>query len=434
MNIKRGIEKALKNNAIRFCMPGHGGLGSLALYYDVTEIDGTDTLQNPKEIIKLAQNEAAVAFGAMQSFFLVNGSSVGLHAAIMSVCQRGDLLIVDRGCHISVINALVLNGIKPVFVEPEYNLEFGVSAGINPSSVKEAYKKHPHAKGALITSPTYYGVCSDIFEIAEIVHSFGGVLIVDEAHGAHFAFSPKLPKTALFQGADIVVQSTHKTLPCITQGAIMHIGTSRADKKCIQENLNMLHTTSPSYLIMASIEQSVEYMKNKGKQRLDFVIEQVRRLKSILNETGKFRCLDSDDKTRLVIHVGENAPVVAKKLRNLHNIIVEMCDGLNLVLIARATNEHVDFVRLERALMSIALTLPALNDAKYPPPPRGKAVLTPKKAYFSKTKSIFAKEAIGKIAARAVYKMPPCICLLSPGEMVTEEIADLINQDITVVD
>lgn len=434
MHIRQGIEKALSTNDTRFFMPGHGGHGSLALRYDVTEIDGTDNLQNPEGIIRLAQNEAAVAFGAMYSFFLVNGSSVGLHAAVMTVCQRGDTLLVDRGCHISVINALVLNDIEPVFIEPEFNQEFGITAGISPSSVAIAYKKHPNSKGVLITSPTYYGVCSNIAEIAEITHSFGGVLIVDEAHGAHFAFNEKLPKTAISQGADLVVQSTHKTLPCITQGAILHLGTNRIDKEMLQENLNMLHTTSPSYLIMASIEESVEYIRNKGKQHLGFVIDRCNHIKNILNKTGKFRCLDSDDETRLVIHVGKNAPYVVQKLKNLHNIMVEMCDGINLVLIARATNEHIDFTRLERAMMSIALTLPNLETEEYNPPPRGKTVLTPEKAYYGNTLKVSPKEAVGKIAARAVYQIPPCICLLCPGELITEEAANLIQENITVVD
>ena len=434
MYIKKGIDKALTADGTRFFMPGHRGEGQLDLRYDVTEIDGTDNLQKPDGIIQLAQLNSAVAFGALQSFFLVNGSSVGLHALIMSVCSRGDRLIVDRGCHISVINALVLNGIVPIFAEPEFNAVFGITAGVSNEAVCEAYKACPEAMGVLITSPNYYGVCSDLGAIAETVHSFGGVLLVDEAHGAHFAFNERLPKTALFCGADGVVQSAHKTLPCITQGALLHLGSKRINADTVRENLNMLQTTSPSYLIMSSIDEAVGYMQDCGKERLDFAIDACDKIRAVLDGTGKYKCLSGGDPTRLTVHIGEKAAEVESRLRKLHGVPAEMCDGLNLVFIAKAAHEQKDFRRLERGLRALSLILPKLSDVKYTPPPIGRAVMAPAEAYYSRVKTIPPTEAVGQVAARAVYKMPPCICLLCPGEIVTEHAVRLIEHDITIVD
>lgn len=432
MTIKEGIDKAVNRNTSRFFMPGHNGDGSIPLHYDVTEIDGTDNLRCPGGIIRTAQQNAAVAFGAMHTFFLVNGSSVGIHAAIMSVCQRGDTLIVDRGCHVSVINAMVLGDIRPVYVYPRHLSEFGISSSVDPCDIERAYSENPKAKGVLITSPSYYGICSDIYAISQTVHKNNGTLIVDEAHGAHFSFSEQMPQSALMCGADCAIQSAHKTLPCMTQGAMLHLGTSRISPDAVRESINLLQTTSPSYLILTSIDEAVCEMVRNGGAALARVARECTTLKNRLNETLKYKCLENDDVSRLVINAGENACAVNDRLIKQHNIIIEMCDGRNLVLIAKAASKPSDFTRLSAALLNIAVNLPALERAETSPLAKTVCAVPPSEAYYGKTETVKPQNAVGRIAARAVYKTPPCICVLAPGDKVTEEIAETLTENIIV--
>ncbi len=414
-------------------MPGHNGSGSIPLHYDVTELPGTDILHAPAGIIKDAQLNAGVAFGALHTFFLVNGSSVGLHALVMAACRRGDTLIVDRSCHISVINALVLNDIKPVYVYPRFNAEFGINGAIDPADISDAYTQNPLAKGVLLTSPSYYGVCADLAAIAEITHSFGGVLLVDEAHGAHFAFGDCMPRTALYCGADGIVQSVHKTLPCITQGAVLHLGSGRIRAEAIGDALKMLQTTSPSYLIMMSIDNAVCEMQRNGRALLAKTVRRCEALRRKLNASGKFKCFESDDPTRLVIFAGKSAAAVERKLRTLHHIGVEMCDGANLVLIAKAATKGSDFDRLDAALSGIASGLPPLEALRFDPPPRTSAPMSPAEAYYAGFVEAAPKDAVGRIAARAVYRTPPCMGIVVPGELITGEIAALADSSFFVL-
>ena len=437
-DVKSAIDSVVKRNTARFFMPGHKGLGSVMLHYDVTELDGTDNLHHPQGAIHTAQHLASAAFGALHTFFCVNGSSVGLHTIIMSICKRGDTLIVDRGCHISVINALVLNDVRPVFVYPKYNNKFGINVGIEPDDVSQAIRENPNAKGVLITTPTYYGVCSDVNSIAIIAHKHNMPLIVDEAHGAHFCFNKALPLSALECGADVVVQSAHKTLTCLTQGALLHIGSDRIDKQTVQENLNMLHTTSPSYLIMSSIDGARCEMERIGEARLKRLIAECSKVRKKVNETGAYLCLDKlcdvydYDETRIVINV-RNAFDVQAMLRDSYNILVEMVDGLNIVFIPTINNRTTDFSRLIKALTEIAKTLPPYEDIENEQMPRAKLVMPPAQAYYSQTEVLSPKDVVGKIAARSVYKCPPCMPILCPGEMVTKEISNKLVDKVTVV-
>jgi len=431
--IKNGIEKALKSNAARFFTPGHTGDGFLPLYYDVTELEGTDNLQNPLDIISDATKNAAFIYGASKSFFLVNGSSIGIHALVMSTCRRGDTLIVDRGCHISVINAIILNDIKPIYIQPKYNKKFGITTHISPADIELALNEYPHAKGVLITSPNYYGMCCDVKKIAQIVRKHSSILLVDEAHGAHFAFSNALPATALSYGADGVVQSTHKTLPCITQGALLHLGGNKLCRQTVQQNLNMLQTTSPSYLIMMSVDNAIQKAAAYPKKEIDCFVKRCRAFKEKINKTEQFKCLDNGDDTRLVVNAGKNATKVNFFLRENYNIISEMCDGQNIIFIAKLFYGMGDVERLESALIKISDKLDLHEGVKNLPPPKLQLKISPSDAYYSSTEALSPQNAVGKIAARAVYKMPPCTALITPGEVITKAAASQLNEDIFVV-
>ncbi|MGE4282571.1 MAG: aminotransferase class I/II-fold pyridoxal phosphate-dependent enzyme, partial [Clostridia bacterium] len=249
MNYNTPLYDALKayskKNMIPFHMPGHKlGAGfpeqfrDSFLDIDLTELPDTDDLHAPEGPIEEAQKLAAEAFGARQTFFLVNGSTCGIQTMIAGVCNPGDILIVDRNCHLSVIHSLILCGVIPQYIYPEYISDLDFIGGINPHEVEEALKKHPDAKGVFITCPTYHGICSDIKTIADIVHRYDKMLLVDEAHGAHFCFHPSLPQGALHAGADICVQSAHKTLPALTQSALLHVNSFNIDlqriKRCLK--------------------------------------------------------------------------------------------------------------------------------------------------------------------------------------------------------
>ena len=234
MSLLKDLKKFTKKEKISMHIPGHKGGRGIGAYFaknifklDLTELDGTDNLQNPTGILKSAQNNTAGIFGAGQTHFLTGGSSLGLRAAILGTVRRGDKLLVDRLCHKSVISAITLGGIEPIFISPEFDSCMGIYTGISPEKLSCVLAENPDICGAIITSPTYYGICSDIGRISEILHSYNKFLITDEAHGAHFTFSKRLPQTALSLGADICIQSAHKTLPALGQASYLHIADSQ---------------------------------------------------------------------------------------------------------------------------------------------------------------------------------------------------------------
>lgn len=299
--VYNAIKAYTGSKPVPFHMPGHKlGKGipvellSEIEKLDLTEIPGTDNLHAPVGIIKEAQKLAANAFGAKESFFLVNGSTVGLHVAISSVCKRGQRLIVARDCHRAVVNGMLMAGAIPVYIMPEYSEEFGIYTGITPMTVEKALYDTADAAGVLITRPNYYGICSDIEEIARIVHQHKKLLVVDEAHGSHLVFNNRLPVCALEAGADLCIQSAHKTLPAFTQGAYLHVGTDQVDRERIRYYLDMYQTTSPSYIILAYLDIARELMQKYGKAMLNEILDAIDSQSSELihgkNLSGEISC------------------------------------------------------------------------------------------------------------------------------------------------
>ena len=280
--VYNALKSYAASGALPFHMPGHklgSGIPDRFLSeiekLDLTELPDTDDLHRPEGILKEAQELAASAFGAVKSWFVVNGSTAALHAAIAAVCKPGQRLITGRDSHGSVVGGMLITGVSPFYILPGYSDEFCLSTGIVPDEVEQALAAVPDAPAVLITRPNYYGVCCDIRKIADIVHAHGRVLIVDEAHGAHLAFNERLPVSALEAGADICVQSAHKTLPAFTQGAYLHIGSDRVDPDRIGYFLDIYQTTSPSYIIMAFLDIAREIMQRHGKQMLDRLLDSI---------------------------------------------------------------------------------------------------------------------------------------------------------------
>ncbi len=398
-------------------MPGHKGKLS---FYDITEIDGADNLADPKEEILCAQKNISDIYGSKCSFISVNGSTGAILASVLATCKNSEI-IMDRQCHISAINGVILSRAVPHFIYPETHSFFGVGMGITPAGVKEAIEKHPDSKAVFITSPTYYGVCSNIKEICEIAHKHGIPVIVDGAHGAHFTFDNSLPQCGVEAGADIVIHSTHKTLNCLTQGAIVHISGNLVDCEHFKKHLNMVQTTSPSYLLMQSVEQSIYDAKKCNYKKLIEICEEIRQKSKLKTLCDGFY---DYDKTRLVFN-GKNIDLHFSE----KNIIIEMYDGCNAVLIPTPYNKKADFKMLVDFVSRCNAEPVASTGIIY----KTKTAMAPYEAYNMETVSVPKKEAIGRICAETVYKLPPCMPVLCPGEVITEDAINYIDKNVLCI-
>jgi len=451
--IYSAVQAYSDSNPIPFHMPGHklgaGIPGELLEHIeklDLTEIPGTDNLHKPEGAIREAQNLAAKAFGARETFFLVNGSTVGLHAAIAAAAKRGQSLIVGRDCHRSVIAGLLLAGVKPFFVLPRYCNEFGISMGLSVEDVEKALLAAPDAAGVHITRPNYYGVCSDVSAIAELVHSHGKLLIVDEAHGAHLSFSPRLPVSSLKAGADICVQSAHKTLPALTQGAYLHVGSERVDIERVKYFLDIYQTTSPSYILMAFLDIAREIMEKSGRQLIDGLLDIIEK-SSIEAEKYGIKILGKElpdgfeqDYTRMTFNTasfGISGYDAEKHLREKFNIQVEMSDLYNIVCIGTIAD---DASSVEGLFSAIQLTagemrngqcpagqLPAFLPDAYIVSELPKQAAEPYEVLNSKGTKIPLKRACGRISREMIVPYPPGVAVVCPGEVFSAEIVGMLQ-------
>lgn len=274
---------------------------------DITEINGFDNMHNAETIIKDAFDEAAELYGADESWYLVNGSTAGNMSAICGVTHKNDVVIMARNCHISVYNAVILNELNPVYIYPEYDEEYGYYKGITLKEIKFIVDKYSSdhdrndIKAVILTSPTYEGNVSDIKSIAEYLHQYNIPLIVDEAHGAHFNFSESFPQSAVKSGADVVINSVHKTLPSLTQTAIIHINYGIVDVERIRRYWNIYQSTSPSYILMSSIARSLSIVKNDGDKLFAEYVDKLTILRNGLSELKHIRLINTDDISKLVL-------------------------------------------------------------------------------------------------------------------------------------
>jgi len=429
------LQNYIRKNPVIFHMPGHKMGNKVSNYYkdmiklDVTEISETDNLHDPKGAILKAEQMAAKAFLASRTFFLVNGSTCGIHAALMAVCKSGDKVIVGRDCHKSVLNILVYLKAKVFFVNPEYNDEFGIYGGYSLKNIRDAVDKNPDSVAVIITSPNYYGICSNISDIAKIVHEKNKILIVDEAHGAHLNFNDKLPDSALKSGADIVVQSAHKTLPALTQAAYLHVNGDRVNIKKIERILRIIQTSSPSFIFMASLDIAREIMQKEGMEKLDNLLDIIEKFKIRVSKLDGIKILADkyikeglQDKTRLVINFKDANLVgydVERFLREKYNINVEMADLYNIVCITTICDDKISFDKLEKALEDL------LKDSSV----ERKAI--PKINIFdddvevdlkdvSDCDSVLVnlKDSIGKISYNMIVPYPPGIPIILCGQEI----------------
>ena len=440
-----------------FHMPGHkrnmpeeisrlAGAAKL----DITEIEGFDDLHAPKGILLEAQERAAAVFGADETFFLVNGSTAGILTAVSAAAPKGSRVIVARNCHKSVYHACFLRELHPVFLYPRTVREYGIADAIRPEQVEEALKDVPDIAAVIITSPTYDGVVSDIEKIADIVHRTGIPLIVDAAHGAHFGFSPLFPESPVRQGADLVVQSLHKTLPALTQTALLHVSGPLADREGVREFERIYQTSSPSYLLTGSIDACVRLLE-KGEcwdgfgDKLRLFYEKTAELKHIrvmnrdIMEKGCMKAFDAGKLLISVINTKITGNTLYKELLNRYYLQLEMASDTYVTAIVTPWDREEGLLRLAEALLEIdreteiesdgreGQCLPGEEALTGKPYPELKTALPLHRALTAPKEFCPLRKAAGQTAGTYVNLYPPGIPLVIPGEVITEEVIKLIE-------
>jgi arginine decarboxylase len=453
--IVAALQQWVNKSHAPFYTPGHKrgiGMNQLLLAkwgkdvfgWDLPELPGLDNLQAPAGIIAQAQLLAAEVFGAQQTWFLVNGSTTGVIAAILATVGEGEKMILPRNIHSSAIAGIIHAGAIPIFITPEYDQDLDLAHGIPPAAVRSALEQHPDTKAVLVVYPTYYGACSDLAAIAAIVHSYQIPLLVDEAHGAHFGFHPDLPPAALTVGADLAIQSTHKLLGSLTQSAMLHINSSLIDPDAISRSLRLLQSTSPSYLLLASLDAARQQMAMNGRELMSQTIElaQIARAKiaqidrlSVIELTAPTPGFKYLDPTRLTVTVtGLNLTgFAADEILTELGVVAELPSMQHLTFIISLGNSQADIDRLVWALTELAtnhrvdlpLELPAID---LPTQFLTEMVITPRQADRSRAITIPIDRAIGKISAESICPYPPGIPVLIPGEIITAAALNYLHQ------
>lgn len=435
-------------HTVSFHMPGHKGSAIYRRFgyepflnrimdCDITEIPGADNLFQTEGILKAAQEEYANLYCARRSYLLINGTSGGVIAAIMAAVPKGKKLILARNSHKAIFNALVLAGIEPVYAYPEMIHEYGISGVITPEEIEHCLAENPDAEAVILPSPNYYGICSDIRAIAEVVHARGKVLIVDQAHGAHLKFFSDagctgMPRSAEEQGADITVNSIHKTLASFTQSALLNLNSDRVDSYVLEDKLQMIQSTSPSYLLMASLDINADILKQHGNEimtnwyeALLFFYREAKKIPGLsvignpFDDAGSI----SLDLTKINLDMsaaGLDAAELEHQLMD-RGIFAELTTGNILMCMTGIGNTKADMERLLAALREISRGRTAAQPDKKPV----SAVFEAKLSLFpvpQDKERIPLAAGAGRICASAIIPYPPGIPFVCPGEMLTEEV------------
>lgn len=432
-----------KPERILFTTPSHGQkspyLPNLEGYYnwDYSEIEGFDNLADPSGAILMAQGRASDCFGAKNTFFLTGGATLGILAAMKSVIQEGDRVLVARNCHKSVYNGLVVTCARVDWLMPETNDYFGIYGEINPEEVENNLKLNQY-KALIITSPTYEGVNSDIEAISKICRQYGVYLIVDEAHGALYNFSDKLPKTALEQGADFVINSLHKNAGTPNQCALLHVSNRIRDDfewRQVQRAINLFNTSSPSYPLLACIEAAVTYLHSKeGKKAIDDLINNIEHFKKDLRKEGwEFYDNENSDPTKILIKRPDVSGLeLSEKLFRGFHIEDEMASDVCALYLCGIGTTRAKLDRLKNAIKKVKLTKQTQEPkASFQPFPFVK--MLPFEAFYKDYAFVSKENAILKVSSEMIVPYPPGIGILYPGEAIQEWHLDYLGDDAGVI-
>lgn len=466
---------ATRKDRAPFYTPGHKGgegitqqlvdyFGKAVFSADLPELPELDNLFTPQGVIQEAQELAAVAFGAEKTWFLVNGSTCGVEAAILATCGVGDKIILPRNVHNSAIAGLILSGAVPIFIAPTYDPVLDLAHSVTPEAVAATLAQHPDAKAVLTIYPTYYGVCGDLAAIAAVVHQYNIPLLVDEAHGSHFAFHAELPIPALAAGADLSVQSTHKVLGALTQASMLHVSGNRIDRDRLNKSLQLLQSTSPNYLLLASLDAARQQMALYGEELMAKTLRLADEARSRVSQIPHLSVLQLPvttpgftalDKTRLTVTVSDLGITGFEADEILHQelgVTAELPSLQHLAFIISLGNTAAD---IERLVEGFAVLAERFNSAsqkprvksqnsstpdyaapmrRTPPPPPAPQLptpdspITPRAAFFAPTETLPFHQTRDRISAELICPYPPGIPVLMPGEIITSEALEYLQQ------
>lgn len=414
----------------------------LGLKTEVSLMAELDDLHEPTTCIKAAQDLAADLYGADASYFVVNGTSGSIQAMILAALDPGEKIIVPRNAHRSIIAGIMLSGAQPIFVQPVIDEELGIAMGITAEALNEAIEENKDAKAVLVINPTYYGVASDLTMLAQMAHEHEMLLLVDEAHGPHLPFDEALPLPALDAGADIVAQSTHKILSSLTQTSMLHARYGRIDQDRLQMMVSLVQSTSPNYLLLASLDAARQQMAIEGKERIGRAVCLANTLRQKINQIDGLYCFGEDrlhkpgsfslDWTKLTVTVsglGITGPEAEQILRHQHKVQCELSDMYNVLFIISLADTEKEGEILLQALRSLAAEYreKAILPRKVSLPPMPPAKISPRQALFSKNRQEDFNLSVGCTAAEMITFYPPGIPILCPGEIITREIIEYVR-------
>jgi len=438
------------NRVVPFDVPGHKGgrgnkeltdfLGENCLKADVNSMKPLDNLCHPVSVIKAAEELAAEAFGAAAAYFIVNGTTAAVQAMIMASCKAGEKIIMPRNVHRSAINALVVCGAIPVYVNPGVNAQLGIPLGMSLADVENAIRENPDAKAILVNNPTYYGICSDLVAIVALAHRHNMLALVDEAHGTHFYFGEAMPVSGMKAGADMAAVSMHKTGGSLTQSSLLLCGPS-ISAGYVRQVINLTQTTSGSYLLMVSLDIARKNLYQNGKELVRKTVAFAEYARSEINKLGGYYAFSKEmingdtvfdfDTTKLSVHtldIGLAGIEVYDLLRDEYGIQIEFGDIGNILAIISAGDRTLELERLISSLSEIkrrySKDKTGMFDHEYINP---EVVLPPQKAFYNKNRMVAIEESLGEISAEFVMAYPPGIPILAPGERITGEILSYIQ-------
>ena len=447
--IHEALEKFRKKRVVPFDVPGHKRgrgnkelkdfLGETCVGIDVNSMKPLDNLCHPVSVIKEAEQLAAEAFGAAHAFLMVGGTTSAVQSMVLAVCKRGDKIILPRNVHRSVINAMVLCGAVPVYVNPDVDQKLGIALGMKVSQVEEAIKENPDAVAIFVNNPTYYGICSDIRSIVKLAHDNDMYVLADEAHGTHFYFGDNLPIDAISAGADMAAVSMHKSGGSLTQSSILLIG-KEMHEGYVRQIINLTQTTSASYLLLASLDISRRNLALRGKEIFAQVMDLAEYARKEISNIGGYYAYSSDminhdsiydfDKTKLSIYtldIGLAGIEVYDKLRDEYDIQIEFGDMGNILAYLSIGDRKQDIERLASSLAEIkrlnSRGKEGLMSHEYISP---ELAVSPQAAFYADKEQLDLQETSGRICSEFLMCYPPGIPILAPGEMITDRILDYI--------
>lgn len=443
--IFEALERQALDRLVHFDVPGHKGgrgnkdlkkyLGETCVKLDVNSMKPLDNLCHPSSVIKDAQELTAELFGADEAFFIANGTTAAVQAMIMATCKSGDKIIMPRNVHRSAINALVINGAVPVYVNPGTDKRLGIPLGMSFDDVKRAIEENPDAKAVMVNNPTYYGICSDLRSIVKEAHEHGMLVLVDEAHGTHFYFGENLPVSAMAAGADMSSVSMHKTGGSLTQSSVL-LTRNTVNPDYVRQIINLTQTTSASYLLLSSLDIARRNLYKNGKEIYAKANELACYAREEINQLDGYYAFGSElinktdifdfDPIKLSIHtrdIGLAGIEVYDYLRDEYGIQIEFGDIGNILAIVSGGERRIEIERLIAALSEIkrnhCQSTKGMFDHEYINP---QIIMPPQKAFYSDTEAVRLEDSENRICGEFVMCYPPGIPILAPGEQITNEI------------